>query len=91
MSRPLLQLALDHTSLEAASRDVAPPRRSPPLRRATPSRRTAAEKFRSSCSATGRWMTPVPGTALASVRRFTIAAATPRPADNSGVTPIWRG
>lgn len=155
MSRPLLQLALDHTSLEAASRDVAllqdhvdiveagtilclteglsavkalraqcPDKiivadwkvadagetlaqqafaaganwmtiicaaPSPRWKRATPSRKAAAVKYRWSCLATGRWMTLAPGTAPASARRFTIAAATPRPAANSGVTSIWRG
>jgi hypothetical protein len=34
-------------------------------------------KFRWSCSATGRWMTPAPGTVPASIRRFTIADAMP--------------
>jgi hypothetical protein len=139
MSRPLLQLALDHTSLQAAQRDVALLQDHvdiveagtilclteglnavTALRAQCPEKIIVADwkvadagetsaqqawrwrqlddhhlrcaarhgrkatrgpacgaKFRWSCSATGRWMTPAPGTVPASIRRFTIADAMP--------------
>lgn len=154
MSRPLLQLALDHTNLQAAQRDVALLQESvdiveagtilclteglsavKALRAQCPnkiivadwkvadagetlaqqafgaganwmtiicaaplatvekvmaSRSPAAAKFRWNCSATGRWMTPVTGIALGFAVRFTIVAAMPVPAGNSGEKRIWR-
>lgn len=148
MSRPLLQLALDHTSLQAAQSDVALLQDHvdiveagtilclteglnavTALRAQCPQKiivadwkvadagettaqqafgaganwmtiicaaplatvekghavaQPAAVKFRWSCSATGRWMTPAPGTVPASIRQFTIAGAMPVPAGSSG-------
>ena len=92
MSRPLLQLALDHSSLEDAQRDVTLLKDSVDIVEAGTilclNEGLGAVKFRSSCSVTGRWTTPVTGIVLACGRRFIIAVATRKPAGNSGAKPI---
>lgn len=103
MSRPLLQLALDHSSLEAAQRDVTQLKDSVDIVEAGTilclnEGLDAVKALREQCPdkiIVADWKvadageTLATGIVLACGRRFIIAVVMHRPAGNSGAKPIW--